>query len=257
MNDVVIKVSGLRLRFGDTWVHDGIDCTVRAGEIHAIVGGSGSGKTTLMRQMLMLLRPTEGSIEVLGCEMTTAGEPGITAVRRRCGVLFQKGAMFSGLTVLENVMFPLEEHTDLAHDEMVELALVRIGMVGLRRDVAWKSPAQLSGGMLKRAALARALALDPELLFLDEPTSGLDPASAGAFDELVVRLRDAMGLTIVMVTHDLDSLQQVADRVLFLARTKVIGAGTLEEVAAVQEPEIQEYFSGPRGRAARAAGREG
>lgn len=257
MSDEVIKVRGLRLRFGDIWVHDGIDCTVRSGEIHAIVGGSGSGKTTLMRQMLMLLRPTEGSIHVLGCEMTTAGDAGITAVRRRCGVLFQQGALFSGLTVLENVMFPLEENTDLGRDDMAALARVRLGMVGLKRDVAWKYPAQLSGGMLKRAALARALALDPELLFLDEPTSGLDPASAGAFDELVVRLRDAMGLTIVMVTHDLDSLQQVADRVLFLARGKVIGSGTPTEVAAVQEPEIQEYFSGPRGRAARATGREG
>lgn len=253
--DEVVKVTGLRMRFGDTWVLDGIDCTVRAGEIHAIVGGSGSGKTTLMRQMLMLLRPTEGSVEVLGFEMTAASDAEITAVRRRCGVLFQNGALFSGLTVLENVMFPLQEHTELGHDDMAALARIRLGMVGLRRDTAWKYPAQLSGGMLKRAALARALALDPELLFLDEPTSGLDPASAGAFDELIVRLRDAMGLTIVMVTHDLDSLHRVADRVLFLARAKVIGAGTPEQVAAVQEPEIQEYFSGPRGRAARAAGR--
>lgn len=254
MDDHVIEARDIRMRFGDHWVHDGIDCTVRRGEIHAIVGGSGSGKTTLMRAMLMLQPPTEGTIRVLGCEMTRAGDVEIAAVRRRCGVLFQRGALFSGLDVLGNVMFPLVEHTGLERAEREALAHVRIGMVGLDPATAWKVPAQLSGGMLKRAALARALALDPELLFLDEPTSGLDPVGAGAFDELVASLREALGLTIVMVTHDLDSLWQVADRVLFLGRGKVLASGSVAEVAESHEPEVAEYFSGPRGRMARAAG---
>lgn len=249
----VIEVRGLRLRFGTTWVHDGIDCTVGRREIYAIVGGSGSGKTTLMRQMLMLQQPTEGSVRVFGQEVTDAGERVLTAIRRRCGVLFQHGALFSGLTVLENVMFPMREHTDLADAEMAALARIRLGMVGLEPAAAWKYPAQLSGGMLKRAGLARALALDPELLFLDEPTSGLDPVSAAAFDELVLRLRDAMGLTIVFVTHDLDSLWRIADRVLFLARAKALAIGSAAEVADADEPEIREYFGGPRGRTARTA----
>lgn len=239
------------MRFGDIWIHDGIDCQVAPREIFAIVGGSGSGKTTLMRQMLMLQQPTEGSVRVLGHEMTAAGDRELTGIRRRCGVLFQHGALFSGLTVLENIMFPMREHTDLGVAEMTELARLRIGMVGLDVDTAWKYPAQLSGGMLKRAALARALALDPELLFLDEPTSGLDPVSAAAFDELVVRLRDAMGLTIVFVTHDLDSLWRIADRVLFLARAKAVAVGSVREVAEAEVPEIREYFDGPRGRMAK------
>lgn len=254
----VIEVGGLALKLGGTVIHDGIDCEVRRGEIFAIVGGSGSGKTMLMRQILMLQRPTAGSVRVFGTEMTTAGDAGIAVVRRRSGVLFQHGALFSGLDVLENVMFPLIENSGLPAAEIEALAHVRLGMVGLPPDTAWKTPAQLSGGMLKRAALARALALDPELLFLDEPTSGLDPVSAGAFDELVVRLRDAMGLTIVFVTHDLDSLWRIADRVLFLARTKAVAYGTVEQVAASDDPAVREYFSGPRGRTARAAaaGRE-
>lgn len=247
----VIEVRNLRLRFGDTWIHDGIDCSVARGEIFAIVGGSGSGKTTLMRQMLLLQDPTEGSVKVLGHEMTGAGERELTGIRRRCGVLFQHGALFSGLTVIENVMFPMREHTDLADGDMADLARLRVGMVGLDPAAAWKYPAQLSGGMLKRAALARALALDPELLFLDEPTSGLDPVSAAAFDELVVRLRNAMGLTIVFVTHDLDSLWRIADRVMFLARAKAVAVGTVAEVAAAEEPEVREYFAGARGRMAK------
>ncbi len=251
--DNIIEVRGLRLRFGSTWVHDGIDCDVRSREVFAIVGGSGSGKTTLMRQMLMLQRPTEGSIHMFGTEMTTASDTRIEQLRRRCGVLFQHGAMFSGLNVLENVSFPLQEHTDLPRNEIEELARIRIGMVGLDPDTAWKYPAQLSGGMLKRAALARALALDPELLFLDEPTSGLDPVSAGAFDDLVLRLRDAMQLTIVFVTHDLDSLWRISDRVLFLGRAKALADGPIAEVVNSDVEEVRQYFGGPRGRTARAA----
>lgn len=251
----VIEVSQLRLRFGRTWVHDGIDCAVRVGEIFAIVGGSGSGKTTLMRQMLMLQRPTSGSVKLFGDELMTASDNRITELRRRCGVLFQHGALFSGMTVLENVAFPLIEHTRLPRAEIDALAKIRIGMVGLPPDAAWKFPAELSGGMLKRAALARALALDPELLFLDEPTSGLDPVSAAAFDDLVLRLRDAMQLTIVFVTHDLDSLWRIADRVLFLGRAKVLACGSVAEVADAEAEEVRQYFHGPRGRtAADAAG---
>lgn len=248
MSGVAIAVRGLRFRYTRKWIHDGIDFDVRRGEIFAIVGGSGSGKTAMMRQMLLLERPNEGSVELLGCDITRASPAEVAAVRRRCGVLFQRGAMFSGLTVLENVMFPLAEHTDLDARDRAELARMKIGMVGLAPEAAWLYPAQLSGGMLKRAALARALALDPELLFLDEPTSGLDPVSAASFDELVVRMRDAMGLTVVFVTHDLDSLWGIADRVLFLARAKALAVDTVAAVAALDEPEIAEYFAGPRGR---------
>lgn len=244
----VIVTRGVRKRFNGEWVLDGIDCEVERGEIYAIVGGSGSGKTTLMRQMLLLQRPTEGSVRLFGQEMTTAGDARVAAIRRRCGVLFQHGALFSSLTVLENVGFPLHEHTSLAPDEIDELALLRTGMVGLSPDAAGKYPAQLSGGMRKRAALARALALDPELLFLDEPTSGLDPVSAGAFDELVLELREAMGLTIVFVTHDLDSLWRIADRVLFLGRAKVLACGSMAHIAASADEDIARYFAGPRGR---------
>lgn len=251
----VIVTRNVRKRFGSTWVLDGIDCEVRKGEIFAIVGGSGSGKTTLMRQMLLLQRPTEGSVKLFGREMTTASDAEIAETRRRCGVLFQHGALFSALTVLENVAFPLREHTNLPRAEIERLALLRTGMVGLSADAAWQYPAQLSGGMLKRAALARALALDPELLFLDEPTSGLDPVSAGAFDELVLGLRAAMGLTIVFVTHDLDSLWRIADRVLFLGRAKALACGPMAEIEAAADPDIVSYFSGPRGRMARTAAR--
>ena len=249
MSDAAIEVRGLRFRYGaGPWIHDGIEFDVRRGEVFAIVGGSGSGKTAMMRQMLLLERPNEGTVRLLGCDITRASADELAATRRRCGVLFQHGALFSGLTVLENVMFPMREHTALSGADREALAHVRIGMVGLKPEAAWLYPAQLSGGMLKRAALARALALDPELLFLDEPTSGLDPVSAASFDELVVRLRDAMGLTIVFVTHDLDSLWHIADRVLFLARSKALAIDTVAAVAAVDAPEVQEYFGGPRGR---------
>lgn len=248
MTAPAIEVRGLRFRYTRTWIHDDIGFDVRAGEIFAIVGGSGSGKTALMRQMLLLERPTEGSVRLLGADLMRASTRELTALRRRCGVLFQHGALFSGSTVLENVMFPMREHTGLAVADMEALARIRVGMVGLPPDAAHKYPAELSGGMLKRAALARALALDPELLFLDEPTSGLDPASAASFDELVLRLREAMGLTIVFVTHDLDSLWGIADRVLFIARAKALAVDTVAAVAALDEPETREYFGGARGR---------
>ena len=248
MSTNAIEVRDLRFRYTPRrWIHDGIDFDVHAGEVFAIVGGSGSGKTAMLRQMLLLERPTEGSVTVLGTDVTRADPAGLAAVRRRCGVLFQRGAMFSGLTVIENVMFPLKEHTDISAADRMELARLRIGMVGLAPEAAWLYPAQLSGGMLKRAALARALALDPELLFLDEPTSGLDPVSAASFDQLVLRLRDAMGLTVVFVTHDLDSLWGIADRVLFLARAKAVAVGSVDVVARHDDAEIKAYFAGPRG----------
>ena len=243
-----IEVRGLHFSYGPRVIHEDIAFDVRRGEIFAIVGGSGSGKTALLRQMLLLERPDAGTVRLLGHDVVRARKDELAAVRRRCGVLFQHGAMFSGLTVLENVMFPMREHTALPVAEMEALAHVRIGMVGLAPEVAWLYPAQLSGGMLKRAALARALALDPELLFLDEPTSGLDPVSAASFDELVVRLRDAMGLTIVFVTHDLDSLWHISDRVLFLARRTALVVDAIAAVAAFDADEVRDYFGGPRGR---------
>ncbi len=249
--ETVIRLEGVETRFGPQRVHAGIDLEVRRGEIFALVGGSGSGKTTLLRVMLLLHRPSAGRVVLLGRDAARTPERELLALRRRMGVLFQHDALFSGLSLLENVMVPLREHTRLPEALARELALLRLALVGLGPETGPRLPEALSGGMRKRGALARALALDPELLFLDEPTAGLDPDAAGAFDELVLRLRDALGLTVVLVTHDLDTLMRIADRIALLAEGRIAALGTREEVLASGHPAARRFFHGPRGAAAR------
>jgi phospholipid/cholesterol/gamma-HCH transport system ATP-binding protein len=215
-----------------------------------LIGGIGSGKTTLLREMILLQRPDSGSIRVLGVDLHKLGDDEALALRRRWGVMFQHGGLFGSLTVNENVGLPLREHTELEDVLIDEIAAWKLAMTGLKPEVGAQYPSELSGGMMKRASLARALALDPELLFLDEPTAGLDPVSAGGVDELVRKLRDLFGLTIVMITHDLDLLWQVADRVAVLAEGKVQGIGSMAELSRMDNPAIRQFFDGPRGRAA-------
>ena len=249
-SDAVISIRGLRTAFGPRVIHDGIDLDVYRGEVLALVGGSGSGKSTLLREMIMLQEPDAGSVQLFGTDVVDISTAGAQQLRRRFGVLFQQGALFSGLTVLENVGVPLREHTRL-DDAMIDaLAHLKIAQAGLGPEAAGLYPGELSGGMIKRAALARAMALDPELLFLDEPTSGLDPASAGAFDELILKLKDMLGLTVLMVTHDLDTLWEVADRVAVLGDGKLQGIDTMPALAASDQPHVREYFEGPRARSA-------
>jgi phospholipid/cholesterol/gamma-HCH transport system ATP-binding protein len=246
--EVVISIRNLRTVFGTKVVHDGIDLDVYRGEVLALVGGSGSGKTVLLREMIMLHEMDGGSVELFGTGISGISESMARQLRSRLGVLFQRGALFSGLTVLENVGFPLREHTRLDDEVIDALARVKIVQAGLEPEAAALYPGELSGGMIKRAALARAMALDPEVLFLDEPTSGLDPTSAGLFDELVLKLKDLLGLTILMVTHDLDSLWKVADRVAVLGDGKLRGVDSMEMLSKSDEPHIREYFEGPRAR---------
>ena len=249
-HETVIEISQLSTRFGEHVVHSGIDLEVRRGEIFAVIGGSGSGKSTLLREMILLQRPTSGSVRVLGVDLQQLGDEEARALRQRWGVMFQHGGLFGSLTVTENVGLPLREHTAL-HDGLIdEIAAWKLAMTGLAPEVGAQYPSELSGGMMKRASLARALALDPELLFLDEPTAGLDPQSAGGVDELVRKLRDQFGLTIVMITHDLDLLWQVADRVAVLADGKVQGVGSMSELSRMDPPAIRQFFEGARGRAA-------
>jgi phospholipid/cholesterol/gamma-HCH transport system ATP-binding protein len=245
----VIEISKLSTRFGSHVVHQDLDLEVRRTEIFAIVGGSGSGKSTLLREMILLHRPDAGSIRILGADLATLDEDAARALRLRLGVMFQHGGLFASLDVLENVGLPLREHTGLDDGVIDEIAAWKIGMTGLAPEVGAQYPAELSGGMLKRASMARALSLDPELLFLDEPTAGLDPSSAGGVDELVGKLRDVFGLTIVMITHDLDLLWQVADRVAVLGDRKVVGVGSMSELSHMDHPAIRQFFEGPRGRA--------
>lgn len=244
----IIEVSHVKTCLGGSLVHKDINLTVEKGEVMAIVGGSGSGKTTLLREMLCLTKPTSGSIRVFDCEVTKASPAALLKIQKRWGVLFQQNALFSSLTLLENVSFPLIEHTNLDPTSIKELALLKILMAGLPEDAALKYPAELSGGMQKRAGIARAIVLDPELLFLDEPTAGLDPNTAEGFDELILNLQSTMGLTIVMVTHDLDSLWKVANRVAFLGEGNVLCTDTMSELVKQDNPMIKEFFSGPRGR---------
>ena len=249
-----IRVRGLRNQFGTQVVHDDLDLDVRRGEIIGVVGGSGTGKSVLMRAILGLRTPEAGQIEVLGIDARSekAREAGI--IERNTGVLFQNGALFSSLTVAENVSVPLKEHyPDLPADIVHDLAMLKIRMAGLGEDAGAKLPSQLSGGMRKRAGIARALALDPALLFLDEPTAGLDPIGAAAFDELIGTLQEALGLTVFLITHDLDTLYAICDRVAVLADRRVLVAAPLPEVEKFDHPWVQEYFHGPRGRAAQAA----
>jgi ABC-type transport system involved in resistance to organic solvents, ATPase component len=247
-----IVISGLRNVFGDYAVHEDLSLTVRRGEILGVVGGSGTGKSVLMRSIIGLQIPDAGSIEVLGRSITDAQDDDDIDIRSRWGVLFQGGALFSTLTVGENVEVPLREfYPEISDDLRQEIARFKVMLSGLPEEAANKFPSELSGGMKKRAGLARALALDPELLFLDEPTAGLDPIGAAAFDKLTKALQDTLGLTVFLITHDLDTLYEICDRVAVLADKKVIAVGTIPELLALDHPWIQEYFNGPRGRAAR------
>src|SRR6478735_8802427 len=251
-DEPIIRVRGLVNRFGEQVVHDGVDLDVRAGEILGVVGGSGTGKSVLMRSILGLRRPDAGTIEVLGVDARSEDEDVRNHIQRNTGVLFQDGALFSSLSVGENVQVPLkEEHPDLPDSLRYELALLKVKLAGLPADAVNKLPSQLSGGMRKRAGLARALALDPPLLFLDEPTAGLDPIGAAAFDHLIRTLQEALALTVFLITHDLDTLYAICDRVAVLADKKVIAVATLPELERLDHPWVQEYFNGPRGRAAR------
>ena len=249
----VIEVRGLVNRFGDLTVHRDLDLTVERGEIYAVVGGSGSGKSVLLRSIIGLNRPHSGDIRLLGMPVGRLSAGQQSTLEQRFGVLFQNGALFSSLTVLENIAFPLIEHCDFDRREAEQLAAVKLGLAGLPAAAGTRYPAELSGGMVKRAALARALAMDPELLFLDEPTAGLDPIGAAAFDRLLLTLRDAFGLTVFMVTHDLDTLYATCDRVAVLADKKVLVADSIDNVSHTDNEWIQEYFNGPRGRAAKTA----
>ncbi len=246
----VIDIRNLHTRFGTNRVHDNISLTVQPGEIFALVGGSGCGKSTLLRTILLLQQPVSGSIRVFGREVLGLSDEQALPLRHRFGVMFERGALFSALTVAENVAMVLKEHTQLSPRLIDEVAALKIALTGLPADAGAKYPSELSGGMRKRAALARAIALDPELLFLDEPTAGLDPLSAAGIDELIRSLRDALGLTIMLVTHDLDLLWRVADRVAVLGEGHILGVGTMTELSKMDHPIIREYFYGSRGRAA-------
>jgi phospholipid/cholesterol/gamma-HCH transport system ATP-binding protein len=252
-DDNVIEVRGLRNAFGDAVIHDDLDLDVRRGEILGVVGGSGTGKSVLMRSIIGLQSPSAGDIRVFGEPTIGREETEAVEIRKRWGVLFQGGALFSTLTVAENVEVPLREfYPQLDQAFLDQIASYKVVMTGLPADAGPKYPAELSGGMKKRAGLARALALDPELLFLDEPTAGLDPIGAAAFDELTKSLQRTLGLTVFLITHDLDTLYAICDRVAVLADKKVIAVGTIDELLALDHPWIQEYFKGPRGRAAEA-----
>ncbi|MDP3493715.1 MAG: ABC transporter ATP-binding protein [Hyphomonadaceae bacterium] len=248
--DIVIRVRGLTNRFGSKTVHEDLDLDVRKGEVLGVIGGSGTGKSVLLRSIVGLHTPNEGSVEVFGQHVGKLSRDERIKVERRWGVMFQDGALFSTMTVRENVMAPMVEHTKIPRALMSELADLKLRLAGLELEAAPKRPADLSGGMRKRAALARAISLDPELLFLDEPTAGLDPIGAAKFDELVRSLSNAMGLTVFLVTHDLDTLAATCDRIAVLSDGKVLAIGPLDEVRKNDHPWIQEYFSGPRGRAA-------
>jgi len=245
--ETVLEVRGLVNRFGGQLVHDGLDMQVYKDEVFGIVGGSGSGKSVLLRSILGLQRPEAGTIRIYGRDITTMSELQLRDVKERYGVAFQEGALFSGLTVLQNVQLPMVEHLELDASALAELALLKIRLVGLPTEAADKYPAQLSGGMVKRVAIARALALDPSLLFLDEPTSGLDPVSAAAFDDLVLFLQQQLKLTIVMITHDLDSIFRTCNRVGVIVDRHMV-ADTLARIVDYPDPWIQAYFHGTRAR---------
>lgn len=253
-SDIAISVRGIRNAFGDQVIHDGLDLDVRKGEILGVVGGSGTGKSVLMRAIIGLQTPNEGEIHVFGESMVGRLDDDALAIRKRWGVLFQGGALFSTLTVAENIEVPIREYyPNIGAQLRDEIAAYKIRMTGLPAEAGPKYPSELSGGMKKRAGLARALALDPDLLFLDEPTAGLDPIGAAAFDEQTRKLQETLGLTVFLITHDLDTLYSICDRVAVLADKKVIAVGTIDELLALDHPWIQEYFNGPRGRAATAA----
>jgi len=243
MGEPVIDIKDVVTRLSGTLIHDGVSFSVERGEVTALIGGSGTGKSVLLKEIIGLIRPQSGSIKLFGKEVWSVDEVRLMALRRRFGVLFQDGALFSSLTVEQNVAVPLREHTALTPKECLELARLKISLVGLTLADGAKMPSELSGGMRKRAALARALALDPELLFLDEPTSGLDPISARAFDKLIRLLSDSLGLTVFLVTHDLDTLLSMVDSVIVLAHGKVLGQGAVEDLKKIDDPWLQDYFA--------------
>jgi phospholipid/cholesterol/gamma-HCH transport system ATP-binding protein len=243
VNDLVIEVEDVVTRFGAQTVHDGVSFQVRRGTLVALIGGSGTGKSVLLREMIGLHRPSAGRVRLFGTDMWASAAPRVDAVRRRFGMMFQDGALFSSLTVAQNVAVPLHEHTALGGDTVDALVALRLHQAGLPPDAGPKMPSELSGGMRKRAAIARAIALEPEVLFLDEPTSGLDPITARGFDRLVRSLVDDLGLTVFLVTHDLDTLLGVVDRLLVLSRGRVLADGTVAEVMAVDDPWVRDYFS--------------
>jgi phospholipid/cholesterol/gamma-HCH transport system ATP-binding protein len=247
--DVVLRLRGVRTQFGDNIIHDNLDFDVFRGEIVGLVGGSGTGKSVLLRTIIGLNQHTNGTIEMLGAETETLHGKAEREMQARTGVQFQDGALFSSLSVTENIIVPIREHADLEEQTMREIAALKVAMVGLPPDTGDKKPSELSGGMRKRASLARALALDPEFLFLDEPTAGLDPIGAAHYDELVKGLSRSLGLSILMVTHDLDSLYAVCDRIAVLLDKRVV-VGTMGELLTYDHPWVREYFHGPRGRAA-------
>jgi phospholipid/cholesterol/gamma-HCH transport system ATP-binding protein len=252
--EAVIEVRGLVNRFGPNVVHDGLDLDVYRGEVLGVVGGSGTGKSVLLRSIVGLVKPAAGSVKVFGTDVLAAPDAEREAIERRWGVMFQGGALFSSLSVRQNVEAPMREQLDLQPSTREALAELKVSMVGLPPDACPKYPSELSGGMQKRAGLARALALDPEIVFLDEPTAGLDPIGASAFDELIGQLQKALGLTVFLVTHDLDTLHAICDRIAVLAEKKVLVTGTIAEMLKVDHPWVHEYFHGPRARAAFASG---
>jgi len=247
----IVEMSNVCTRFGDHIVHSGVNLAVHKADIFALIGGSGSGKSTLLREMIMLQRPNSGSIQVLGETLEQLNEQQAMDLRKRFGVMFQHGGLFGSMTVRQNIGLPLREHSNLDDALIDEIADWKLTMTGLKSAVGAQYPSELSGGMLKRASLARALVLNPELLFLDEPTTGLDPESAAEIDELVCKLRDQGGLTIVMVTHDLDLLWQVSDNVAVLADGKIQAIGSMQELSTNDNPAIRIFFDGARGRSAR------
>jgi phospholipid/cholesterol/gamma-HCH transport system ATP-binding protein len=246
--EAILSVRGVTVAFGDKVVLDNLDLDVLRGEILGFVGGSGTGKSVLMRTVLGLNRKQAGTVKLFGVDVDKAGTEQRLAIDMRMGVLFQHGALFSALSVAENIQVPMREYLDLPQKLMDELAALKIEMVGLPRDAGAKFPSELSGGMIKRAALARALSLDPDLVFLDEPTSGLDPIGAADFDELVIKLRDTLGLTVYMVTHDLDSLFTACDRIAVLGKKRVLVEGTVDDMLKSEEPWVKSYFRGKRAR---------
>jgi phospholipid/cholesterol/gamma-HCH transport system ATP-binding protein len=248
--EAVIEVRGLLSQFGDRVIHENLDLDVERGEVLGVVGGSGSGKTVLLNSIIGLKEPEGGTVRLFGHDRSDLTKEQSAEIERRTGVLFQQGALYSALSVIENVASPLVEHTRLPKDVIRELAEMKIAMVGLKPEAHHLKPAELSGGMRKRVGLARALALDPELLFLDEPTAGLDPIGAGAFDELIRRLSEDLGLTVFMITHDLDSLYAITDKVAVVADKRIVAKATVQELERSDHPWIREYFLGPRGRAA-------
>ncbi|CAE6885300.1 ABC transporter ATP-binding protein [Pseudomonas marincola] len=253
MTEAIIEVRDLCNRFGTQTVHEGLQLDLYKGEVLGVVGGSGTGKSVLLRSIVGLREPTAGNIHVFGKELLSLDATERSAIERRFGVLYQRGALFSSLTVTENIALPLIEHTKLSRASAEKLARVKIALVGLPCITGEKYPSELSGGMVKRVALARALALEPDILFLDEPTAGLDPIGAAAFDQLILTLRNALGLSVFLVTHDLDTLYTICDRVAVLSQKRVLVADSLEVVAATDDAWIREYFHGPRGRAAEQA----